>query len=65
MYSTRTLICPAAMLMAAAEVNPLITGRGMKSIKQPVEMQEDVLYTYVHVVYIIHVIITLWYDMYL
>ena len=30
-----TLTCPIAMVIAAADVNPLMTGRGMKSIKNP------------------------------
>lgn len=30
-----TFACPTAMVMAAAEVNPLITGTGIKSTRNP------------------------------
>lgn len=30
-----TLICPKAMVIAAADVNPLMTGTGMKSTRKP------------------------------
>jgi len=33
-----TFSWPTAMVMAAADVNPLITGTGMKSTRKPVDM---------------------------
>ncbi len=35
-----TLTCPKAIVIAAADVNPLITGTGMKSTRKPTQDKE-------------------------
>jgi len=37
-----TLTCPRAMVMAAAEVKPLMTGTGMKSTRNPVSITHTI-----------------------